>query len=1072
MEEHEQTNDLVDEEDNTECSHFLRTLDDDTLIAHVQNLQKQHQPSFQEASTPTKTIISSNISSDPFNDGLDDEIINMGNVENPDKNAFLGEISEDDDDGEGQKSVGKLHEFGDYATYFHSKHLKQQKQDEDYVKWDQKRRKLQNLEGEPKKFFEGCSIYVNGHTDPSINEIHRLVILHGGKFISYLSNKSSATHIVCDRLTPRKSIEYKHCKVVKAKWIVDCVEKQELLDWQQYRLILEVSYDQKRLDFFKPQTIEEEEEEEEEEEIEPNEEPDEEILPVLEGEPSTDVKGIHKLNNNYVLDARHPDFLPKFFKNSRLHHLSMWKADLRSKFLRMVVQKNLHRSQPVVENPFLEAPNSKVIMHIDFDCFFATASCLKRPDLNIETDPIAVTHGGKTSDIASCNYAARTLGIKNGMWLINAVKLCPNLIRLPYDFESYERYSSEFYNYLLSSNCFDTIFPVSIDEVLVDATSYCNKGIQGVEAAVDELATRIRRDVYKLTNCSVSVGVSHNVLLARLALRKAKPNGQFYLFKEVDNFLATVSLNSLPGFGRGILEKLHSEVNSDTPLIKDILGLSKSRLIQVLGDKTGTKLFEYARGIDNTSIEIDTSNPEAVLGRKSVSVDVNFGIRFDTVEELDDFLMRLSKELYQRLISLGICGSSLTLRLAKRAPEASINPAKFLGMGFCEFVNKSSRLGIPTNDWGVIGNEVKSLYRSINIPVNELRGISITMTKLKDAESVQKERQSKLPFAKTNDKSKMLNELKRMNDETSPNKKNYIPFTFTKRAKSSNSSFDTENFDWTVFNALPYDIKLELRGELQRRGLIKSPTKGKTYLQQLLPTQIGSTPQYVRVIDSPTKKESSPKRKKSASPSPVKPVFKKPEQPPAYEESQSYDSSIINELPSSVKEAVLKDIEYKKKVKKFDVAPLKDKLAKKINQTKVAVEEVTSEWVKNQVKMFDTPMFLNERLSNKELLVKVNDWVTSSLDQAGPHEEDVKYFGSYLGELLQQNQLSRVLLLIKTIKSRLEYHQSIFSCQNLTKEDWIFKEEGIRDWYVQLDIIISPIVLKYTGDRNISVSFV
>ena len=108
--------------------------------------------------------------------------------------------------------------------------------------------------------------------------------------------------------------------------------------------------------------------------------------------------------------------------------------------------------------------------------------------------------------------------------------------------------------------------------------------------------------------------------------------------------------------------------------------------------------------------------------------------------------MRLSRELYQRLVSLGICGSSLTLKLAKRAEGASINPPKFLGMGRCDFVNKSSKLGVPTNDWGIIGNEVKVLYRMVNIPVKELRGISITISKLVDAEGVKSNKQMRLPL--------------------------------------------------------------------------------------------------------------------------------------------------------------------------------------------------------------------------------------------------------------------------------------------------------------------------------------
>ena len=116
------------------------------------------------------------------------------------------------------------------------------------MKWDKKRRKLQNVEYEPKQIFKGVH-FVNGHTNPSITEIHRLVILHGGQFVSYMVNKSSVTHIVCDRLTPRKSIQFKNCRVVKAQWIVDSVAQQTLLDWTLYRLILEVAYDQKKIGF-------------------------------------------------------------------------------------------------------------------------------------------------------------------------------------------------------------------------------------------------------------------------------------------------------------------------------------------------------------------------------------------------------------------------------------------------------------------------------------------------------------------------------------------------------------------------------------------------------------------------------------------------------------------------------------------------------------------------------------------------------------------------------------------------------------------------------------------------------
>ena len=1098
---------------------FLRSLDDESLISHIQDLNKQRLQrngadySFEHVSTPKKMAsFNSAISSDPFDDGLDEDIIN--HVNNADENdAFSGE---EDDNNSNKEAVGKLHEFGDYATYFHSKRLKQQKQDEEYIKWDKKRRKLQNIKDEPKQIFKGCSIFVNGHTNPSITEIHRLVILHGGQFVSYMVNKSSVTHIVCDRLTPRKSIQFKNCRVVKAQWIVDSVAQQTLLDWTLYRLVLEVAYGQKRLEFTKQQTIEEkskirdecqnnnDDKEEDDLDNETNfslsdeynadildklqeletffekrqdliQEPEEE-LPVVIEDPPQSGKGIHKVNNKYVLDARHPDFLPNFFANSRLHHLSVWKADLRLKFLRRIVKERLHESTSLFENPFIDPGEKKVIMHIDFDCFFATASCLKRPDLDMNKQPIAVSHGGKTSDIASCNYVARKHGVKNGMWLIQATKLCPDLILLPYEFESYEKFSTEFYNYLLTSKFFDSIFPVLIDEVLVDATSYCHSGVGDSVSLVNELATRIRKDVFRLTNCPVSIGASTNVLLAKLALKKAKPNGQFYLFDDTEKFLQSIYIKDLPGFGRGILEKLDSEVQSSKPRIKDVISIPKQRLVQLLGEKTGTKLFEYARGIDQTSIEIDANNPEAVLGRKSVSVDVNFGIRFDTVEELDEFLMRLSRELYQRLVSLGICGSSLTLKLAKRAEGARVNPPKFLGMGLCDFVNKSSKLGVPTNDWGIIGNEVKVLYRMVNIPVKELRGIAITISKLVHAESVKSSKQMRLPFKKAESNALSIRDLKQLQKmpESKDKKTQKLIFSMqlpekrqANKGRVLHEFADFKSLDWEVFHALPDEIKLELKVELRRRGMLSeksTPTKGKTYLQQLLPTQSGNALKYVRVTESP-KKRKSPRKSRLETLLPIK--VAKPE--PVYEESQSYDTSVLNELPSSIKESVLRDAEYKEKIKKFDLMSMRDKLAQKLENSKVLVNEVTSDWIKSQKKLNTTPLFLNEQLKDKELYTRLDDWVKFSLPQGGPHEEDMDYFAFFVETMLQRDQFNRVLLLLKRIKERLKYHKTLLNCQVFNEEEQLVYEESFEDWYRQLDNKVQFLVDRYSNEKKIQV---
>ena len=1275
---------------------FLKSLDNENLISHINHIsqtQELRHNSFQGVSTPKKiTSQVSNASSDPFNDGLDDQIINLlggplppeldaknsvdviGGIENGEDNvdccnssnsgnsgnsgnnnnedevamvvlehspllhqtgaifhALPAEESDASESDKDEASIGALHEFNDYGTYLDSKLKKQQRQDEAYIAWDQQRRRQQKLDLQPKQMFKGCTIFVNGHTKPSINEIHRLVILHGGKFLSYMANKSVATHIICDRLTPRKNVMFKNYKVVKAQWIVDCVEAGELLDWQRYRLIMDVAYDQKRLNFpqRRERTISEEESEYEDvfqngdnvardidqdnnEQVhkknktenrecmenygrdngskddlndnlnddlndygeenqvlsilaeepdilerqqmlelqrsilsnstyEDNLDDDEEIVDLAitndNGEPPSEGKGVHRIKGKYVLDARHPDFLRGFFANSRLHHLSMWKADLRLKFLRRIVKEHLHKPKPqdrfaassinnLVQNNN-DNKGKRVIMHIDFDCFFATASCLKHPNLDIDRDPIAVGHGGKTSDVASCNYVARKYGVRNGMWFRLAQALCPNLTLLDYEFEIYEKCSSEFYNYLVTSDYFDTIFPVSIDEVLVDASSYCFKSEKPIEEAVTELCSLIRKHVFQLTKCSVSIGASFNVLLAKLAIKRAKPNGQFFLHNDIEKELFEVPIKDLPGFGKGILEKLEPEINKTNPKILDIINLPRSRLILLVGEKTGTKLHEYARGIDNTSIEVDTSNPEAVLGRKSISVDVNFGIRFDTVEELDEFFMRLARELYERMVNLGLCGSILTLKLAKRAPGADVVTAKFLGLGQVEFVNKSSRLGVATNDWGVIGNEIKVLYRMINIPVKDLRGISVSMTKLKDVDSMKSSKQMTLPFgrAATNRNkvsyengspfkntciSKTESKLKVRAPIEAPSFNNLITrprvgerLVFSrediarrrKRPKTTSSDplNNADDIDWDVFNSLPIDIRRELECELKRRGMLpeqRSPPKGKSYLQQVFLTQVGGKPKYVRVIESPTK-TTKKKRKTSASPSPspgpgpgpglglglglgqvLGPSPAKSKQNVVYEESQSYDTMIVNELPSSIRADVLKDMEYKKKIRNFDLVPMREKMNRKMEEAKVDVDLVTLEWLDKQPKLNEMPLFLNENVTPRQMKTRLCQWVDTSLSQEGPHEEDVAYFIAYIAQMIEVGQINRAIVVVETIRDHLQYHISMLNCGVPSNNNSLQTTlNAIEDWRVQLNTKIYSALKQNCKNRNISIEF-
>lgn len=99
-----------------------------------------------------------------------------------------------------------------------------------------------------------------------------------------------------------------------------------------------------------------------------------------------------------------PDFLKSYFDQSRLHHLSAWKADLKNQMQYLTTQKPRR----------LKKTGARWIMHVDFDCFFCSVSLVSRPEL--KEKPVCVGHGGaRSGEIASCNYPAREFGIHNGM---------------------------------------------------------------------------------------------------------------------------------------------------------------------------------------------------------------------------------------------------------------------------------------------------------------------------------------------------------------------------------------------------------------------------------------------------------------------------------------------------------------------------------------------------------------------------------------------------------------------------------------------------------------------------------
>lgn len=762
--------------------------------------------------------------------------------------------NEEGDEYEGSK-------FGGFEDYFRRKKIKLQNLDA----------QLRSASAGQPQIFKGIVAHVNGYTQPSLNDLHKLIVSHGGGFMQYLDGKTTVTHIIAASLTPKKVIEFRKYRVVKPAWIVDSLVAGKLLPWDGYRVVDEGSgqrvlgfddgrmvsqantqqrgyRDQTNTSWYTSQVrsvvddIDDEdgahfpstqtvalngteafrggsaprdqslqdglsrwnsvapsgtpessgnfevsssledalataamgnaagllEASESEAQIAiknhsttlpppyiganckeedcptgsttptrsgPSN-PSKRLQEVQSPSPSKKAKGITAEEHNARLLAdphmrksstANPEFLKQYYSESRLHHLSTWKADLKARFQRMAAEKSASQRQPAKRKPGAR----RYVMHVDFDSFFCAVS-LKRAPEYIDK-PAVVAHGsGSGSEIASCNYPARSFGVKNGMWMKKALELCPHIKVLPYDFPAYEEASKCFYEAIIDVG--GVVQSVSIDEALVDITSLCLPagGTDGLDVQeggsiwreqekADQIADTLRKRIKQVTGCAVSVGIGANILLAKVALRRAKPAGQHQIKpEEVLDFIGELTVQDLPGVAYSIGGKLE-EIG--VKLVKDVRQLTKDRLMTVLGPKTGERIWDYSRGIDRT--EVGEQNV-----RKSVSAEVNWGIRFISQPEAEEFVQNLCKELQRRLENEGVKGRQFTMKIMRKSADAPMDPPKNLGHGICDTFNKSIVLGVATNNADVIGREAVSVLRSYGFSPGELRGLGVQMTKL------------------------------------------------------------------------------------------------------------------------------------------------------------------------------------------------------------------------------------------------------------------------------------------------------------------------------------------------------
>lgn len=305
------------------------------------------------------------------------------------------------------------------------------------------------------------------------------------------------------------------------------------------------------------------------------------------------------------------------------------------------------------------------IAHLDMDAFFASVELLRHPQLRDEAvviggrRGIAAGEGGvvRLRDYAgrgvvtTATYRAREFGVRSGLGLMQAARLCPDAILLPADFDEYRRYSRLFKSVIAEHA--EHIENRGIDEVYFDLGA----AAESAGMAPRAMAGRIQQAIRERTGLTCSIGIAPNKLLAKLASELDKPNGISLLEPaDVEARVWPLACRKLNGIGPRSAQRL-TQLGIET--LGDLARHDRQALQQHFGQSLGGWLHDAAWGRDDRAL-VTRSEPVSMSRETTFERDLH-AVR--DRNELGRIFTALCTQLAADLQRKGYCGRNVAIKL-------------------------------------------------------------------------------------------------------------------------------------------------------------------------------------------------------------------------------------------------------------------------------------------------------------------------------------------------------------------------------------------------------------------------
>ena len=274
----------------------------------------------------------------------------------------------------------------------------------------------------------------------------------------------------------------------------------------------------------------------------------------------------------------------------------------------------------------LPEQHQRTILHIDIDCFYAQVEMVRNPDL--KGKPVGIK---QKNIMITCNYVARSLGVKKSMFVSEAKKFLPELMLVDgSDLTHYRHFSMEItkiaqeFSPHVERLGFDENFIDVSDRVGVFSESHgieicghyygdkdgdslqksdlCGCGCYGRLIAGSHIAKELRERILEKTGITCCAGIAHNKLIAKLVSGYHKPDEQTVIFPwQVQNLMGSLkSVKSIPGIG-SVTSKILSDLNIYS--VEDLQNAGSKHLGSKFDTETSKRLKNVSFGIDEGPVQ-------------------------------------------------------------------------------------------------------------------------------------------------------------------------------------------------------------------------------------------------------------------------------------------------------------------------------------------------------------------------------------------------------------------------------------------------------------------------------------